>query len=180
MDQNTLTIIFGIIGALGVLFGIYKHFSTLKSAKVVYEIKEMADFDLPKEFFQNIPAMPITLEIINNGNKVAENLILTTETHSKIQDNRIEASEVFDLNIENNKMIIKVDKLNPAEKIKIYLTTEKLEKPNDPLVKEFNLTISEGDVNSKDNLIKQQKVIEALYESMPFGIGRIFEVLSKK
>lgn len=180
MEQNTLTIIFGIIGALGVLFGIYKHFSTLKTAQVVYEIKEMANFELPREFFNNIPAMPITLEMVNNGNKAAENLILTIKTNSIIKDSRIESSEELQLNIDGNKVVVKAEKLNPAETIKIYMTTEKLREPSYSIIEEFNLTISEGDVSSKDNLIKQQKIIEIIYENIPFGIGEFFKVASKK
>ena len=180
MNPTTLTIIFGIIGAFGVLFGIYKHFSTLRVAKVIFDFKEMADFDLPKEFFLNIPSMPISFEIENTGNKKAENLIFTSEFNSKIIDSRIETSEEYTISIEDNKIIIKADKLNPSEQIKIFLTCQRIDNPNNSIIKKQNLTISEGNVYSKDNIIKQEKFLEAVIMSMPFGLGRIYEIASKK
>lgn len=174
MSQTTLTIIFGAIGAFGVLFGIYKHFSTLRVAKIIFDFKEMADFDLPKEFFLNIPSMPISFEIVNTGNKKAENLIFTSEFNSKIIDRRIETSEEYEINIQYNTMIIKADKLNPSEHIKIFLTCEKIDNPNNSIIKKQNLTISEGNVYSKDNIIKQEKLLEAIIKSMPFGLGSFF------
>lgn len=51
INPNTLTIIFGIIGAIGVVFGIYKYLTSRQYAKIVYEVKELADFKLPKDFY---------------------------------------------------------------------------------------------------------------------------------
>lgn len=180
MNQTTLTIIFGIIGAFGVLFGIYKHFSTLRVAKIIFDFKEMADFDLPKEFFINIPSMPISFEIENTGNKKAENLIFTSEFNSNIINSRIETSEEYEIKIKDNKMIIKASKLNPAEQINIFLTCEKINNPNNSIIKNQNLTISEGKVYSKDSIVKQEKIFEAIITSMPFGLGRIYEIASRK
>ncbi len=171
MDPTTLSVIFGIFGAIGVLFGIYKHFSTLKVAKLFLDIKQISEFGLPDEFFKDIPSIPVIVEIENLGNKSSSNLILTLDFKSKIINKKVDSAENFSLEVNENKLVLKAGNLNPSERVKLYINCEKNIKPSQSIISYSNLTQSDGTVNSKESLLKQQKIIESMYKSLPFGIG---------
>jgi|GEM_PF-3506396 len=179
MDQTVWTIIFGAFGVLGVLFGIYKHFATLKVAELVFDIKEISQFSLPLEFYKDIPSMPLLVDIENKGNKAATNLILTLDFKSKIVSKRVDTSENYEVENEDDKIVLKAQKLNPAEQIRVYVNCEKTNNPTKTILNGYNLTISEGNVLTKDSLIEKQKVIDTLYDALPFGLGTIPKAVIK-
>ncbi|MFY0629155.1 MAG: hypothetical protein JXR05_02170 [Flavobacteriaceae bacterium] len=174
MDQTTLTIIFGVFGTVGVLFGIYKHYSTLKISKLMLDIKEISEFSLPEEFYKDIPSIPVMIEIKNRGNKSSSNLILTLDFKSKLVSNRIDSVEKISVEESETKLILRADNLNPSERINIYVYCENNSKPTERILKSSNLTQSEGTVSTKESILKQQEIIDSLLESFPFGIISAF------
>ena len=68
--MDTISFLSMTIGFGGLAFGIYKHFSTKKESKIVYEILQLSNFRIPKEFLKGINVSPVAISIKNSGNKL--------------------------------------------------------------------------------------------------------------
>lgn len=181
INPNTLTIIFGIIGAIGIIFGIYQYFASRRYAKLVYEVKELADFKLPDDFYQAIGMIPLSLSFDNGGNKNADNVLLHLKTRTDIVKYIVETDEKYDINQSKCEISIRIPNLNPSDSFNLLVYCEKDEHPTASVLNEIKITMSEGRVIDKKALSSQQvykEILDSIAISMPFGIGSIFRLAS--
>lgn len=83
------------VGVAGFFFGVYKHFSTRKFAKVRYELLQLTDFNLPETFFESLSTFPVRLTIKNIGNKKAEDVHVNIDLSTEIIDYTIRADSEY-------------------------------------------------------------------------------------
>jgi len=182
LNPNTLTIIFGVIGAMGVIFGIYQYFASRRYAKIVYEVKELADFKLPKDFYQVIDMIPLSLSLDNGGNKSADNLLLHLKTRTDIVKYIVGTDEKWDINQSEREITIRIPNLNPSDSFNLLVYCKKDDKhPAASVLNEVKVTISEGRVINREALSSQQvykEILDNIVITMPFGIGSIFKLAS--
>lgn len=181
ITPNTLTIIFGIIGAIGIIFGIYQYFVSRRYAKLAYEVKELADFKLPDDFYQAIDIIPLSLSFDNGGNKNANNVLLHLKTRTDIVKYIVKTDEKYDINQSKCEISIRIPNLNPSDSFNLLVYCEKDEHPTASVLNEIKITMSEGRVIDKKALSSQQvykEILDSIAISMPFGIGSIFRLAS--
>lgn len=181
ISPTILTIIFGIIGAIGVIFGIYQYFASRRYAKIVYEVKELADFKLPEDFYQAIGMIPLSLSLDNGGNKSASNVLLHLKTRTDIVKYIVGADEKWDINQSKREITIRIPNLNPSDSFNLLVYCEKDEHPTASVLNEVRVTISEGRVIDKEALSSQQvykEILDNIVVTMPLGIGNIFKLAS--
>lgn len=182
IHPNTLTIIFGIIAAIGVAFGIYSHYSNRKFAKIIYEIKEFADFNLPSEFYQAVAKIPVSISIDNAGNINANNLLINLETKTKIENINVTANEEYDIRQSDNKVFLRFNNLNQADSINLLMYCMKNEEPTRSVMNGVKITITEGQIIDKKALSSRQaykEIIDDVADSLPLGLGTIIKLTGK-
>ncbi|HYQ86137.1 MAG TPA: hypothetical protein VES59_02735 [Bacteroidota bacterium] len=132
-----------IIGALGFTFGVYKHFSSRKVAKITYEVTELGDFPLPDEFLAGLDKAPIMIMIKNNGNRMARSVLLHLKTRSLIKEFLIATDEKWEEHHGDYELTLRVPQLNPSDAVKVSLFCNQ----NDvhrKLLTDLRVTHSEG------------------------------------
>ena len=126
MDTEiVLTIASLIIGLLGFLFGIYKHYSTRKYASLSYETTQLTDFDFPSDFLDSMTVIPMSITIRNIGNKKAERVNIRIKTETDIENHSIQIGEPFGQEVDSRNIKIHVPSFNPGENAKVSLQCSK-------------------------------------------------------
>ena len=144
MQPETATIVAivsAVIGGLGVLFGIYAHFSTRKVAKLTYEVSQLSDFDVPSSFLEDLPRAPVAITINSRGNKGTENIILNLEVNSDIEEYDVSPMST-DVSVDGSSLSLNASRLNPSQQIKLVLRCSG--SPWEDQINELNLSHSEG------------------------------------
>lgn len=131
------------IGAAGFLFGVYKHFSTLRVAKIRYTVTQLTDYDLPNSILASLAAIPFVIELSNTGNKQAENINIRITTASNVDEMRIESGETYEETQNGCNTQIRIPVLNPGETIRILGQCAKVAGLED-YVKRVEVTHTEG------------------------------------
>ena len=160
-DATIVAIVSAFVATLALIWAIYSHFSNRKIARLTYEISQLADYDVPDSFLNDIPLAPVAITITSRGNKSTENIVLVLEAKSPIAE--IESSWPV-ANFEHNKNYIKFNenKLNPSQEIKLFLKCEG--KAFEDQILEFELSHSEG------MGINEREKTNITFEFMGFGI----------
>lgn len=107
------------LGFMGLVFGIYTHFSTKKTADLRYSITQLTDYDLPEEITDSLRSIPFAIEIKSVGNKQVENIRVRMITSNKLEEIKVMASEEHQESLDEKAANIALQKLNPGETIKI-------------------------------------------------------------
>jgi len=131
------------IGAAGFIFGVYKHFSTLRRAKLSYTMTQLSDYDLPPTILGSLNGIPFVIEVQSTGNKQAESVNIEIVTASDIQDIKVEMNGDFNETRDIRKVCLHIPFINPGETIKISgkcVPSDRLKK----YVEEVKITHSEG------------------------------------
>ena len=144
-----VTAISVIVGILGLLFGIYAHFSTRKFAKLTYEVSQLSDFDVPSSFLHDLPRAPIALTITSRGNKATENIVLSLMAESKVEEYDITPRST-DVSIEEKSVSLNVAKLNPTQQVKLFLRCSG--SPSSDQIKSIDLSHSEGTAQNEKSI----------------------------
>lgn len=140
-DRAIIALISVVVAALGVGFGIYKHFTTRKVARVIYEVSQLADYAVPESFLHGIPQALVVVKVESAGNKLAENIVLRIRTVSDITDADVEPDEYALAQTEREIKGV-VDRLNPGQRFRILLYCDG--NPVENQIDELELTHSEG------------------------------------
>ncbi len=120
-DTATLvTVVSVIIAGLALLWGIYTHISTRKIAKLTYKISQLSDFGVPESFLADMPHAPLAITVTSRGSKGTENISLRLKTKSPIENFEASPAELL-ITQANNELSIQSAKLNPSQKIKLFL-----------------------------------------------------------
>jgi hypothetical protein len=182
INPNTLTIVFGVIAAIGVFFGIYQYFASHSYAKIVYEVRELADFNLPIDFYQAIEMIPLSLSLDNGGNKAAENVLLHVKTRTDIMKYIVVTDEKWDIQQLPREVTIRIPNLNPSDSLNLLLYCKKDADPTLSILNKAKVTVSEGRVINREALTSQQvykELLDSFVTSLPFGFGSLFGSLIK-
>jgi len=120
-DTATLiAVISAVIAGLALLWGIYTHISTRKIAKLTYTISQLSDFGVPASFLADMPHAPMAITITSRGNRGTENVVLRLKTTSPIENFEVWPEEL-PITQENNVLVVRSARLNPSQKIKLFL-----------------------------------------------------------
>ncbi len=144
MESDTATVVAVVsvmIGGLGVLFGIYVHFSTRRVGKLTYEVSQLSDFDVPSSFLQDLPRAPVALTITSRGNKGTENIILNLAATSEVEEYDV-TPKGTNVRLEGRSVSLSVGKLNPSQQVKLFLRCSGY--PWEDQIEELELSHSEG------------------------------------
>ncbi len=139
--MDTPTIVAVVIGVLGLLFGIYSHFSTRKVAKLTYEVSQLSDFDVPPSFLQDMPRAPVAVTITSRGNKGTENIVLNMKMNSDLESYEVSPTGA-EVSLNGAKLSLHVSRLNPSQTIKLFLRCAG--SPSENQIESLDLSHSEG------------------------------------
>jgi len=144
MEADTATIIAivsVVIAGFALLWGIYTHFSMRKVAKLTYTVSQLSDFGVPESFLSDMPRVPLAITVTSRGNKGTENIILRLKTISPIEN--YEASPAnLPINQSGNELSIQSARLNPSQKIKLFLRCAG--NPSENQIEELDLSHADG------------------------------------
>lgn len=132
-----------LLGLGGLIFGIYTHFSTRKTANLQYSVTQLTDYDLPEGITTSLRLIPFAIEIKSIGNKQVENIRVRLITASKLDEVKVMASETHQENLDEKTANISLQVLNPGETIKIRGQCTKLANIKN-YVETLEITHSEG------------------------------------
>ena len=114
-----VAIVSSIIAFVAFVFGIYKHFSTRKIARVVYEVSQISDYAVPESFLEDMPTAPIAILVESSGNKRAENVVLRLKTRTEIDKYTIVPKDIAE--VDDKDFTITVPSFNPTQTFKVFL-----------------------------------------------------------
>jgi hypothetical protein len=117
---NIVAIVSATVGVAGFLFGIYKHFSTRRVARAVYEVSQIADYGVPDAFLVGMATAPVAIKVTSVGSKSCDNLVLRVSTRSQVERCGIEPSDIQAVR-SNEEVKIQVSHLNPGQSFTLYL-----------------------------------------------------------
>ena len=180
--MNILYIIYLAIGTVAGIIGIIAFFISRKSAKVVYEFVELADFNLPASFYKEINEIPFRLYLENIGNKSAKNILIKIKTKNDIAFFNVKTDEKYVIEQENQKCkLVRLDNLNPNENIDCLGRCKKGRDPTKSIQKELKITIEEGSVFSKEQNSFKSFYIDGIDSILGETIsGRILRLFYRK
>lgn len=135
-----VAIVSTIIAFIAFAFAIYKHFGTRKIARIVYEISQISDYDVPESFLEDMTTAPIAMLVESRGNKRAENIVLRLKTRTKIDKYTIVPKYIAE--VDNTDFTISVPSLNPTQTFKVFLHCKGNPAVNQ--IQSIELTHSEG------------------------------------
>lgn len=145
-----VSIVSTLVGFAGVVFGIYKHVSSKKEARLVYEISQLSDFGIPNGFLKDVTSAPISIVVENIGNKSAKNIKIKIQTKSSIEKRELH-SDNPDSKIDAQKSEVNyiVGEINPSESVKLVLICDG--SPYEDQIQGLSITHSEGEaINKKE------------------------------
>jgi hypothetical protein len=131
------------VGGAGFIFGVYKHYSTLRVAELTYTVTQLTDYDLASSILASLTAIPFVVELNNVGNKQAENVNVRVATASVIEETKIESGETYKETRDERKMQLHIPVFNPGETIRISGQCTKVAQLED-YVEGVEVTHSEG------------------------------------
>lgn len=140
-DQTIIAIVSVAVAFLSLSFAVYKHIVTSKTARLIYEISQLSDYDVPASFLEGIPQALVVVRIENGGNKMAEHVKLRIATKSNLTEYEVEPGEI-EVAQETRALSTVIEKLNPEEHIRLLLYLDGT--PTENQVEDFQLTHSEG------------------------------------
>jgi hypothetical protein len=140
VDPVTVSVASAIIAALSLTWGITSWLAARKVAKVVYDVTQFSDFDLPPAFLRDIKA-PIAINVQSVGNKAAENIRLHINTNSRVIKHEHRFDECFV--VAENELRAASGKMNPGEDAYLFLFADGL--PNEDQITSLRITHTEGE-----------------------------------
>lgn len=163
-----VAIIASVIAFLSLTFGIYKHFSTRKVARLAYEVSQISDYGVPGSMLQDITSAPISLVLENIGNKSAENIILRLRTRSDISAHTIEP-ENLNASVDDSEISMTIPSLNPTQKVKVFLRCAG--SPSADQIESLELTHSEGSALNKKSPAFTKIKFHFLFTDLEFDLA---------
>ena len=179
MNPNTLTIIFGVIATLSVVFGIYQYYASRKFARLAYEYQELADFKLPSSFYDAVHKLPVKVTILSVGNKAAENIFLHVKTREKIIEAVGATDTIWSHDLRDREATITIQKLNPDDEFCLLLYCEKGAISTNSILTEIKITMLEGKVLNKREMVSAKGIRElvfSLIESTPSILSPLLKI----
>lgn len=139
-DSDVIAIGALIVGALGVLWGVYSHFSNRKYVNLFYEINQLSDYGVPESFVEGLATSLISIRFSNQGNSQATDIVLDLTTFSDIEN--VDYSGPNELKFDSRALRAEIEKLNPSQEIKfiVYCSGS----PAHNQVRDFELTHADG------------------------------------
>jgi len=142
MDTPTIVAISGVgVGGLGFIFGMYKHFTTRKVAKLTYAVSQISDFGVPASFLQDMDRAPVAITVTSRGNKGTENIMGRVRTRHPIEEFEVDPPTATVAH-DGNEIQFQQERLNPSQQIHLSLRCSG--DPSVNQVEDFNLSHSEG------------------------------------
>jgi len=163
-----VAIIAAIIGFCGLVFGVYKHFSTRRVARIVYEVCQMADYNVPAAFLSDMLSAPITVLVESSGNKQAENVVVQIQTKSEIENCKVEPEDIKPVGGKDFVKII-TRALNPTQKVKVFLKCKG--NASEDQIKGFEITHSEGLGINKRSAAYTKMSFSVLFADLEFDLN---------
>lgn len=136
-----VAIITSIIAFLGFAFGVYKHFSTRKVARLVYEVSQISDYGVPNDFLLGMSRAPVTVVVESSGNRRVENVMVEVKTKSEIEKYKVEPEDA-EVVVGKDFMKAKARSLNPTQTFKAFLDCSG--NPSEDQIESLEVTHSEG------------------------------------
>jgi len=175
METPTIVAISGVVvGALGFIFGIYKHFSTRKVAKLTYSVSQISDFGVPASFLKDMNRAPIAITVTSRGNKGTENIMGRVKTRHPIEEFEVDPSTVI-IRHNGSEIQFQQDRLNPSQKIHLSLRCSG--DPSVNQIEEFNLSHSEGSGIDENHI--HSITISLMGIEMEYDVGELKAHLSR-
>ncbi len=166
MESSTIVAGAGVsVGLIGFLFGVYKHFATLKVSKLTYSISQISDFGVPKSFLDGMVNAPVAITVTSRGNKHADNIIGRIKTYNPIAEVKIDPSNI-EISNNEHELQFQIDKLNPSQKILVSLKC--IGEASVQQVESFELTHSSGEG------LDENKITYVILSLL--GVGMEFEI----
>jgi hypothetical protein len=156
--QDWITIGSLFVGALGLAFGMYTHFSTRRSANLTFEVIQLVDYGFPEQFMHSLTNMPIAVIAKNVGNKTAERVGIYINTTGAILNIFIECAEPYEQKMSGFVHAqVRVPSLNPGEVIKIFVQCDK-ETKNMNYIEKISISHSEGIATERKSLLGKSRL----------------------
>ena len=136
-----VAIISVIIGFVGFVFGVYKHFSTRQVARLLYEVNQMSDYNVPVAFLGDMTSAPVAVLVESSGSKNAQNVVVEVKAKTEIEEYKIEPEHIQFV-VDKEYMKASVQSLNPTQTLKLFLKCKGT--PNEDQIESINITHAEG------------------------------------
>lgn len=158
-----------VIGFFGFVFGVYKYFSTRRVARIIYEVCQMSDYNMPAAFLRDMASAPVMVLVESSGNKKAENVVVQVQTKSEIEEYKVEPEDVTE--VVGGKDFVKVSarSLNPTQKVKVLLDSKG--NPSENQIKELEITHSEGVGINKRSAAYTKLSFNSLFCDLEFDLN---------
>lgn len=140
--QTTLSIVTTAIGVLGFIFGLYKHFTTRKVSRLLYEASELSDYPIPQKFLSGLTHAPVAISAESTGNKSAKNVVFELKTKTDIDSVEVDPAQFAPTKPSPKEVGLKVDELNPGQTVRIFLNCKGY--PSDSQIEQIGISHSEG------------------------------------
>jgi len=137
-----VAVVAAVIAFASLAFAIYKHFTTRSFSRVAYEISQVADYGVPVSFLAGVSSAPVSVKFESVGTKKAENIILTLETRSDINNFTATPDNVKLAKKADRHLRVAVPTLNPTQSVRVFLNCKG--NPAEDQVDKFELTHAEG------------------------------------
>jgi hypothetical protein len=168
--SDWLATLLGVLGGLGVLFGIYKY------AKLIFDVKELSDFGLPEFFYLTIQELPLSISVLSAGNKLAANILIHIKTNSEIKNVLVSTDEQWTVNRGPSEVTFRVANLNPKDAFHIIIYCAKPAIVTSRLQAEVKVTLSEGRVLDKRSVSGSEtfrEYFDKVLDSYPAGLTKV-------
>ena len=129
-----------------IFWGFWIYFRQRKVAELRFQITQLSDFGIPSEFVKELaPHALITISLESTGNKAAEHLNLNITAKNSLE--KYEVNPKFpnmhvNIGAANEAVRLSIERLNPSQKLKIFLSCGG--DPTENQLSGYEFTHSEG------------------------------------
>ena len=109
-----------VVAVFSLAFGIYKHFSTRKVASLLYEVSQLADYDVPESFLLGLTQALVVLRIDSVGSRMAENVVLRLRTNFPINEHEAKPLHAM-IRVDGQDVTADLGEMNPGQSLKLLL-----------------------------------------------------------
>ena len=141
MSEQTIALMGIVIGGLGLLFGVYTHFANRKVAKIVYEVSQISNFNVPASFLDDMHSAPVSVTLNSVGSKAAKKIVGEITFCSEINLVQTTPRDI-ELKVQGNWLSFEVSNLNPSQEVHFSLKVDG--NPAEDQIESISITHEEG------------------------------------